>query len=94
MGQSKILAGFLAGAAIGGVLAILIAPDKGENTRTLIRDSSEDLFNRFKANFNHTIDTITSALDSVVIEAEHEMESELPVALQDNVVATDGINKL
>ncbi len=94
MGQSKILAGFLAGAAIGGVIAILIAPDKGENTRASILDSSEDFFNRFKANFNHTIDNITSALDSVVIEAEHEMESELPAELHGNVVATDGINKL
>ena len=38
MKGSSLLAGFLAGAAIGAVLGILFAPDKGEDTRHKINE--------------------------------------------------------
>lgn len=40
---SKVLLGFLAGAAIGGVLGILLAPDKGSETRRKIMEKGSDL---------------------------------------------------
>jgi len=40
---SKILTALAAGIAIGGVLGILFAPDKGENTRKKIADNSKKL---------------------------------------------------
>ena len=38
--SSKILVGFLAGAAVGALAGILFAPDKGSNTRQKIADKT------------------------------------------------------
>jgi YtxH-like protein len=40
---SKILLGFVAGAAIGGALGILLAPDKGLETRRKIVEKGSEL---------------------------------------------------
>jgi gas vesicle protein len=40
---SKILLGFVAGAAIGGALGILLAPDKGSETRRKIVEKGSEL---------------------------------------------------
>ncbi|ULQ50612.1 YtxH domain-containing protein [Flavihumibacter fluvii] len=40
---NKILTALAAGIAIGGILGILFAPDKGENTRKKIADNSKKL---------------------------------------------------
>jgi gas vesicle protein len=40
---SKILTALAAGIAIGGVLGILFAPDKGEHTRKKIADNGKKL---------------------------------------------------
>ena len=40
---SKILLGFIAGAAIGGALGILLAPDKGSETRRKIAETGSDI---------------------------------------------------
>lgn len=34
---------FIAGIAIGALIGVLVAPDKGENTRTRISEKSKDL---------------------------------------------------
>ena len=45
---SKILIALGAGMAIGGVLGVLFAPDKGENTRNKIAESGKKLTDQFK----------------------------------------------
>lgn len=42
-GNSRIVLGLLAGAAIGSLLGVLFAPDKGSETRKKIRKKAEDL---------------------------------------------------
>jgi gas vesicle protein len=43
MSTSKVLVGFLVGAAVGGALGILLAPDKGAETRRKIIEKGSDL---------------------------------------------------
>ena len=50
--SSKILVGFLAGAAVGALAGILFAPDKGSNTRRKIADKSGDIKDSVKNSYN------------------------------------------
>jgi gas vesicle protein len=43
MNSSKVFIGFLVGAAIGGALGILLAPDKGSETRRRIIEKGNDI---------------------------------------------------
>ena len=58
MSSSKILVGFLAGAAVGALAGILFAPDKGSNTRKKIATKSGDITDSVKSSFNDFIDGV------------------------------------
>jgi gas vesicle protein len=59
---SKLLTGF----ALGMLTGILMAPDKGSETRKKIAEKGKDL----KDKFNDFVDTIHDKIDSVKNEAE------------------------
>jgi hypothetical protein len=63
--NSKILLGFLVGAAVGGALGILLAPDKGSETRRKIvekgnevGDSLSSFGDTVKDKFNDVVDGV------------------------------------
>jgi gas vesicle protein len=65
MSTSKVLLGFVVGAAVGGALGILLAPDKGTETRRKIMekgsefgDSIADLGDTIKSKFNDMVDGV------------------------------------
>jgi gas vesicle protein len=65
MSSSKVLVSFLVGAAIGGALGILLAPDKGAETRKKILekgsdigDSLTDFSDTIKDKFNEVVDGV------------------------------------
>ena len=65
MSTSKVLMGFLVGAAVGGVLGILLAPDKGTETRRKIMEKGSDigdsiagLGDTIKDKFNDMVDGV------------------------------------
>ena len=70
MSSSKILLGFLAGAAAGAALGILFAPDKGTETRRKISEKSQDMANSLKDNFNEFVDGIKDKFSSAKDDAE------------------------
>jgi len=56
MKTSRVVLGILAGAAVGALVGVLFAPDKGSNTRRKIVRRSEDFVDGLKANLNDRID--------------------------------------
>jgi gas vesicle protein len=64
MDNSKLLVGFLAGAAVGGLLGILLAPDKGTETRKKLMDKGSELTGTVKDKFNEVVDGVKETLAS------------------------------
>jgi hypothetical protein len=59
MSTGKIVLGVLAGIAAGAALGVLIAPDKGANTRRKIKQSGVDLADDLKENVTSVVDNVT-----------------------------------
>jgi len=58
MENRKLLAGVLAGAAVGAIAGILFAPDKGSNTRGTISRRSRESVSGLRDKVNHLVETV------------------------------------
>jgi len=65
MSTGKIVLGVLAGAAVGALVGVLFAPDKGSETRRKIAKKGEDLTDDLKDKFNEFIDSVTEKFEKV-----------------------------
>ena len=65
MSTGKVLLGIVAGLAAGALLGILLAPEKGSNTRRMITRKGEDLADEFKEKFDEFLETITERFEKV-----------------------------
>ncbi len=71
MEAGKVLLGTLAGVAIGAIVGVLLAPDKGSETRKKLSERGTDyadgLRNKvegLKDKYNNIVDDVTSKLES------------------------------
>jgi len=69
-----LLGGILLGAAIGGAIGILFAPDKGAETRKKIVGKSDELTDAVKEKFNDFLDGIKQEVQSVTDKANDALE--------------------
>ena len=76
MSKSKLLASLLIGAAAGAVLGILLAPDKGSETRKKIAKKTNKLSEELKTKFSEAKETLKEKYDSIRSEANEIMEKE------------------
>jgi gas vesicle protein len=62
MSTGKVILGTVAGLAIGGILGILFAPEKGSVTRKQIMDKGNDYADELKSKYNEFADSIAEKL--------------------------------
>lgn len=60
---SKIILATLAGVAAGAAIGLLMAPDKGTETRRRLAESSSDLWDSMKNQFSGMVDTMKDEYD-------------------------------
>lgn len=65
MGLEKILLGALAGVAVGVVIGVLFAPEKGSVTRKKITQKSEDYADILKSKFDEFVDSVTEKVQDM-----------------------------
>lgn len=62
MSTGKVVLGTMAGLAIGGILGILFAPEKGSVTRQKIMDNGNDYVDELKSKYNDLADNISEQM--------------------------------
>ncbi len=76
MSKSKVLAGLLVGAAAGAVLGLLLAPEKGSDTRKKLSDKKNKLGEDLKNKFGEVKETIKGKYDNIRSDANELLEKE------------------
>ncbi len=64
MSTGKVVLGTMAGLAIGGILGVLFAPEKGSVTRQQIMDRGNDYADELKSKYNDFADTLSEKFQS------------------------------
>lgn len=62
MNKGKALLGVLAGIAAGATLGVLLAPDKGENTRKKITNKGDDIAKAVNDQIDKKLDAVLEAI--------------------------------
>lgn len=74
MSIGKVISGILAGAAVGIIAGILIAPDKGSETRKKIVKKGNDISDAFKDSWCNIGDAITRKYEQIKSDAMDLMD--------------------
>ncbi|HWZ23289.1 MAG TPA: YtxH domain-containing protein [Cytophagaceae bacterium] len=72
--SGKVIGALLLGAAIGGVLGILFAPDKGSETRKKIMANSDELTDAVKEKLKKFLEQVESATEKATECIENGIE--------------------
>lgn len=79
--SGKLVSALLIGAAVGGLIGILIAPDKGSKTRKKItskrddlKDSVKELFGEFADKFKKDIETVKVGANDIAENGKSVVE--------------------
>lgn len=70
MSNTKTVLGFVAGAAIGAIAGILLAPEKGSETRNIIKGKAGDISDSIKKAFTDFVDDVKTTYTSTKEEAD------------------------
>lgn len=72
MNTGKVVLGVLTGVAVGAILGILFAPEKGSDTRANIAKKTSDVGDGIKSKFEDLLASLNEKLDNVKTRS-HEM---------------------
>ena len=73
----KMLGALLLGAAIGGALGVLFAPDKGSETRRKISAKGDDFSDAMKNSFNDLMAEVKKEIDMVKGKGKEMLDHEM-----------------
>ncbi|MDI5897549.1 YtxH domain-containing protein [Flavobacterium yafengii] len=71
MKADKIILGVLGGVAVGALLGVLFAPEKGDKTRKKIMDKSNDYADELKDKLDTLLGTINKKYEKIWSEGEN-----------------------
>ncbi|RTY87310.1 YtxH domain-containing protein [Flavobacterium sp. RSP49] len=71
MKADKIILGVLGGVAVGALLGVLFAPEKGDKTRRKIMDKSNDYADELKGKLDSLLGSITQKYEKIWNEGEN-----------------------
>lgn len=74
--SKKLISGLLVGAAVGAVLGILFAPDKGAETRKKMSKKAGGIGDELKNKFSEAKQTLRDKFEKIKSEAEDIMDQE------------------
>lgn len=74
MSTGKVVSGVLAGLAVGTVLGILFAPEKGSETRNKIIDKRNDLVDKLKSKYGDLENSLKNEFRNVKDEVTNLAE--------------------
>lgn len=71
---SKFLIGFIAGAAAGAIAGILLAPDKGSETRKKVAEKAKKVKDDFEKSFSGQVDDLKDYFNKSVEETKSRVK--------------------
>ncbi len=71
MNTGKMILSIAVGVAAGAVIGVLLAPDKGSETRKRISDKSNKYADGLKQEFSDLVENMLNKFDSIKSEAEN-----------------------
>ena len=74
MSSGKIITGVLLGAAAGAVLGILLAPDKGSNTRKKLLKQGDSFKESLKEKLDEFVDEVADQFENAKEQASEAIE--------------------
>ena len=74
MKNTDVFVGVLSGLAVGALLGVLFAPDKGSNTRRKIAQKGSDISDNLKGSFSNFMASIEDQYSNFTEEAEDALE--------------------
>ena len=80
MDSGKFVLGVLAGVAIGATLGVLLAPDKGSDTRQKITDKGDEYVDMLEDKFNDLVESLKKKFDDAKEDAKGAANNELSKA--------------
>ncbi|WP_284653051.1 YtxH domain-containing protein [Flavobacterium terrisoli] len=75
MSTGKIVLGAVAGLAVGAILGVLFAPEKGSTTRKQIADKGNDFADGLKSKYKEFADTVSEKFQSAKQDVQELAET-------------------
>lgn len=73
MGRGNVILGILGGVAVGALLGVLLAPDKGERTRKKILRKGEDYVDAMKDKLDDFVEDMNQKMEGMAKEAANAL---------------------